>query len=69
MLKTIDEFVAQGQSFCFETTLSGRGYAKAIPVWREQGYFVKLLFLELSEPETALRRVAARVSSEPDSTG
>ena len=62
MLETIDDYVKKGESFGLETTLSGRGYARKIPSWREQGYWVKLYFLALPSPETALSRVRQRVS-------
>lgn len=61
MLRQIDKLVAQGAGFCLETTLSGRGYAKKIPLWQQQGYEVILVFLRLDTPETAIARVAARV--------
>lgn len=32
MLRRIHEHAARGESFAFETTLSGRGYAASIPV-------------------------------------
>jgi predicted ABC-type ATPase len=54
--------VRKGESFAFETTLSGRGYAHLIPRWRQSGYEVKLFFLQLSSPEIAIARVAARVA-------
>ena len=61
MLEQIHERVLRGESFAFETTLSGRGYARRIPLWREQGYRVKLFFLRLPTPEMAIARVAQRV--------
>ena len=61
MLEQIHERVLRGESFAFETTLSGRGYARRIPLWREQGYRVKLFFLQLPTPEMAVARVAQRV--------
>ena len=61
MLEMIDEYVRKGESFTLETTLSGRGYARKIPRWREQGYWVKLYFLTLPSPEVALSRVRQRV--------
>ena len=61
MLRTIADHVAAGRSFAFETTLSGRGYARRIPRWRELGYHVKLMFLELPDVQMAIDRVAARV--------
>lgn len=62
MLKQIHEHVRKGESFAFETTLSGRSYARRIPRWREQGYRIRLFFLRLPNPEAAIARVAQRVS-------
>ncbi|MBF0213798.1 MAG: zeta toxin family protein [Magnetococcales bacterium] len=61
MLQAIVGHVAVGRSFAFETTLSGKGYARSIPQWRAKGYHVKLIFLDLPDVETALARVAERV--------
>jgi predicted ABC-type ATPase len=61
MLKIIDEMIAGNENFAFETTLSGVGYARAIPEWRKLGYHVKLMFLQLPNAEAAIARVAARV--------
>lgn len=61
MLRQIDKLVAQDHSFCMETTLAGRSYAKKIPRWQAQSYEVVLVFLRLDSPETAIARVAARV--------
>lgn len=57
----IHEYVRRGESFAFETTLSGLNYSRLIPRWREQGYFVKLVFLWLATPEIALDRIRDRV--------
>ena len=61
MLSMIHEYVRKGDSFAFETTLSGRGYARMIPLWRERGYYAKLFFLTLPTPEMAIARVRQRV--------
>jgi len=61
VLNQIREHVRKGESFAFETTLSGQGYARHIPRWREQGYRVKLFFLQLPTPGMAIARVAQRV--------
>lgn len=61
MLETIAEYVKHGESFSFETTLSGLTYAQMIPVWRSSGYAVKLVFLSLPDVEIAIERVATRV--------
>ena len=61
MLEMIDACVRRGENFAFETTLSGRGYARMIPRWQEQGHWVTLVFLRLSSPEAAISRVRQRV--------
>lgn len=61
MLSEIASHVAAGESFGFETTLSGRGYARLIPQWQRLGYWITLIFLKLDGVETALLRVAERV--------
>ena len=61
MLTEIAEKAARRESFAFETTLSGHGYARHIIEWRELGYRVELFFLSLDTPETAIGRVKFRV--------
>ena len=61
MLRLIDEYVRKGERFAFETTLSGRSYARMIPDWQAQGYRVRLYFLSLPDPEMAIARVQNRV--------
>ena len=61
MLRAMDRYAEQEESFAFETTLSGRGYMRLIPEWQAQGYQVILLFLSLPTPEVALARVRTRV--------
>ncbi len=58
MLQEIKRRVRAGESFAFETTLSGHSYAREIPRWRGAGYHVKLIFLSLPTPEFAVARVA-----------
>lgn len=62
MLEEIARHAADGHSFAFETTLSGRTYARMISAWRASGYTVKLIFLSLATPEEAMARVAMRVA-------
>jgi predicted ABC-type ATPase len=62
MLEAISDHVRKGESFAFETTLAGLGYARSIPKWRAQGFVVKLIFLSLPDPETAIARVVERVA-------
>jgi len=62
MLAEIQRRVRKGESFAFETTLSGHVYVRWIPEWRRAGYRVRLIFLSLPDAETAIERVAARVA-------
>jgi len=62
MLEMIDGYVGAGESFAFETTMSGHGYARRIPLWRQRGYRVKLFFLKLPMADMAIGRVKRRVS-------
>ncbi len=61
MLRMMDEYVRRGESFAFETTLSGRTYARAIPEWQAMGCTVRLCFLRLPSAEMAVSRVQNRV--------
>jgi predicted ABC-type ATPase len=62
MLQEIRRRVMLGDSFAFETTLSGRHYARLIPAWRADGYTVELIFLSLPSPDLAVCRVRSRVA-------
>jgi predicted ABC-type ATPase len=62
MLNELDEYTKDGESFAFETTLSGSHYLQRIQEWRNLGYVVKLWFIKLSSPELAISRVAERVA-------
>ncbi len=61
MLEEIHTHVRKKNSFAFETTLSGRAYARLIPLWQAKGYMVKLFFLQLDSAELAIARVQQRV--------
>ena len=61
MLKEIDECAKKGESFSFETTLSGLNYLRRIKDWRIEGYIVKIWFLSLDSADYAVSRVAERV--------
>jgi predicted ABC-type ATPase len=62
MLALIDKYALRGDSFAFETTLSGNGYARMIPQWRNVGYRVELFFLSLPSVDFAIERVRQRVA-------
>ncbi len=61
MLEEIELCVRRGESFAFETTLSGLTWLRHIARWRAQGYRVSLYFLSLPNVETAIERVIERV--------
>jgi predicted ABC-type ATPase len=48
MLEEIFNHALRGVSFAFETTLSGRGFARLIPGWQMDGYIVKLTTVRLN---------------------
>lgn len=72
MLAQMAAYAKARRSFAFETTLSGLGYASRIRNWRNVGYHLKLIFLNIPSVELALARVRARVAqgghSVPEST-
>src|SRR6266849_5641297 len=74
MLREMRRFLGAGESFAFESTLSGRAYAQDIPDWQAAGYRVELIFLKLRSIRLALARVKGRVAqgdttSRPPSSG
>lgn len=62
MLEEMSACTRRGDSFAFETTLSGLSYLRHIDHWRAMGYHVSLFFLTLPSEEAAIARVAKRVS-------
>ena len=62
MLNELDEYTKAGESFAFETTLSGTHYLQRIQEWKNLDYNIKLWFIALSSPELAISRVAERVT-------
>ena len=63
MLQEIKSNVNAARSFAFETTLSGKAYARHIADWKKKGYKITLVFLSLPNAEFAISRVAARVAA------
>lgn len=62
MIEQIDRLVEQRKSFAFETTLSGKGYAKKLAVWSALGYEITVIFLKLPSVCHAIQRVRAQVA-------
>jgi predicted ABC-type ATPase len=60
-LKELDRLAALRVDFSFETTMSGRVYRTRLKKWKRAGYHIEIIFLRLSSPTLALRRIATRV--------
>lgn len=61
MLKEIDLYAKRGESFGFETTLSGRSYLNSVRNLKKRRYEVHFFFLWVLTVDLALTRVRARV--------
>jgi predicted ABC-type ATPase len=61
LLERIQELTGQRKDFGFETTLSGRTYARLFRELRPTGYRIVLFFLWLPNADMAVSRVANRV--------
>ncbi len=61
MLEQINQYIQKGESFAFETTLSGRAYIKKINEMKNKGYKIVIYFLKLSSVDLAIERVKLRV--------
>ena len=57
LLERIGELASAGEDFGFETTLSGRTYARLLTGLRRDGYRVALFFLWLPSADLAVLRV------------
>jgi len=60
MLRRLEDLATSGQDFAFETTLSGYAFLSAMERWRSAGYTIRIVYLWLNSPETAIDRVHAR---------
>ena len=61
MLARIDDLTARGETFAFESTLSGRIYLPRIREARRSGYLVVILFFWLQDSAMAKERVVQRI--------
>ncbi len=61
MIERMNGLLARDRPFAFETTCSGHGHIAFLRRAKAQGWNVSLLFLWLSSPEEAIKRVALRV--------
>jgi predicted ABC-type ATPase len=63
MLDRIDDLVSADADLAIETTLATLTYARKIPIWRERGYDVSLVYLRLNSVADSLARVRRRVEA------
>ena len=61
LLRELERLARARMDFAFESTLSGMVYADRLKRWKAAGYKVEIIFLWLSSPSLALRRIEARV--------
>lgn len=60
MLKTVKDMVLRGESFAFESTLSGKTWHKILTHALEKGYSVTIYFLYTSNVSLNIKRVKER---------
>jgi predicted ABC-type ATPase len=60
-LRELDRLAKARLDFAFESTLSGLVYLNRLKRWKAAGYRIEIVYLRLSSPRLALRRIAARV--------
>jgi predicted ABC-type ATPase len=61
VLREIERLAKARSDFAFESTLSGLVYLRRLRRWKAAGYRIEIVYLRLSSPRLALRRIAARV--------
>lgn len=60
-LRELDRLATAKNDFAFESTLSGLTYLSRLKRWKAAGYRIEIVYLRISSPRLALRRIAARV--------
>lgn len=61
VLREIERLAKARSDFAFESTLSGLVYLSRLRRWKAAGYRIEIVYLRLSLPRLALRRITARV--------
>lgn len=62
MVQRLRDLLGAKKSFAFETTAAGTNYIKYLKDAQAVGYEINLMFLWLSSPDLAVKRVARRVA-------
>jgi predicted ABC-type ATPase len=60
-IQQLDRFAKTKDDFAFESTLSGLSYINRLKRWKAAGRRIEIVYLRISSPQLALRRIAARV--------
>ncbi len=60
-LLQLDRLARSEEDFAFESTLSGLTYLNRLKRWKAAGWRIEIVYLRISSPQLALRRIAARV--------
>jgi predicted ABC-type ATPase len=60
-LRELDRLARTRADFAFESTLSGLTYVTRLKRWKAAGWRIEIVYLRISSPQLALRRIAARV--------
>jgi predicted ABC-type ATPase len=60
-LRELDRLAKDRKDFAFESTLSGLTYSARLRHRKAAGYRIEIVYLRVSSPTLALRRIAARV--------
>jgi predicted ABC-type ATPase len=59
-LQSLNKKLEAGETFAFETTLSGKSYLTQIPQWQQAGWQVILIYLYIPSAEFSALRVSQR---------
>jgi predicted ABC-type ATPase len=62
VLEQIHNLADKNSDFAFETTLAGKSYVSFLKNLKHRGYFIRLFFLWIPNPELALARIKDRVA-------
>jgi predicted ABC-type ATPase len=60
-LQQLDRLAKSQNAFAFESTLSGLTYVNRLKRWKSAGWRIEIVYLRISSPQLALRRIATRV--------
>ena len=63
VIREVQRAIRRGESFAFESTLSGRTYRHLLRLAREAGFSLHLFYLWIPCPELALARIKDRVDA------